>query len=290
MAETITSQAETNGGHGGRVLNRFVGRSALIVGSSQGVGLATAKAIAQEGGNVTITSREAERAQDAADRINRGLGRTAAIGCQLDILKPDSISSAIDTAVQNFDGRLDIYHHNAGPAAETLWRAAGIATTPSEVDKEIWEANFHSFEHGARTVLPIMEQQGGGVIAYTSSAASFAPQGFGDVYGNSKAAAERMIESIAVEYGPKGISAFGVAPGPVQTEYLDQTLPEPIRSQYMRHVPIQHMSKPEEVAEVFTLGMSLPQISGQTVHLDGGLSAASPWTADFRSFRDQAAQ
>jgi NAD(P)-dependent dehydrogenase (short-subunit alcohol dehydrogenase family) len=184
---------------------RFDGKTIIVTGAGSGIGRATAVRIANEGGRVVATDVDEERLSD----LSADLG-----GCDVRTVAGDiSDASVIDGIVAT-----------AGDQIAGLANVAGIMDgflPPAEVDDATWDRVFAVNLTGpmrlTRAVLPTMIAAGGGAIVNVASEAALRASASGAAYTASKHALAGYTKSVAFFYGPQGIRANAVAPGPVLT-------------------------------------------------------------------------
>ena len=189
------------------------GQTALVTGASQGIGLATAKALAEHGATVVLAARSAEKIVTEASHL-RDLGFKAhSIVC--DVSNYHSCASAVEFAV-NETGRLDILINNAG--------VIDPLSTLVDSDPETWglaaDINYKGTYYCMRAAIPEMLKLGHGtVINMSSGAANSALVGWSH-YCSSKAAAKKLTEVAHKELSEKSIRVIGLSPGTVATPMM----------------------------------------------------------------------
>jgi len=193
----------------------FSGQSALVMGASKGIGLATAKTLAAYGANVVLAARSSAAIEEQA-KVIRSDGHSAfAIAC--DVSDYNSVTNAVEYTVKK-NGRLDILVNNAGviePLASLV-----------ESDPEIWgraaDINYKGVYYTMRAAIPNMLKQGSGtVINMSSGAANSALVGWSH-YCSSKAAAKKLTEVAHKELADKNIRVVGLSPGTVATTMMEK--------------------------------------------------------------------
>lgn len=193
----------------------FSGQSALIMGASQGIGLATAKTLAAYGANVVLVARSNAAIEKEAKVIRSNGHNAFAITC--DVSDYNSVINAVEFTIKK-NGRLDILVNNAGviePLAPLI-----------ETDPEIWgraaDINYKGVYHSMRAAIPTMLKQGGGtVINMSSGAANSALIGWSH-YCSGKAAAQKLTEVAHKELSGKNIRVVGLSPGTVATTMMEK--------------------------------------------------------------------
>jgi len=248
---------------------------ALITGASRGLGYAMADAMAEYGAHVVLAGRVQETLDTKIKQImEKGL---SASSLQLDPGDSNACVSGIAKVVADY-GQLDILVNNAGnaeyaPVTEyptDMWqRMIDVHLTGSFVLAR--EAGRHMAERGKGTIISIGSIAGGKIAFPTIPA-----------YAAAKAGLEGLTKLLAVELGPKGVTANCIAPGYFHTE-LGGTLtegeppPEAVKPFYQlveEHTPLGRWAQPHEIAglAVFLASDSASYMNGATVHIDGGMS------------------
>lgn len=250
----------------------LAGRVALVtgVGSADGIGAATARALAAHGASVFVTSTT-DRCLRRAEEL-RAAGASAA-GLAADLTVSTEVDRLIDDVIAEF-GRLDILVNNAGMTSVS--DPMTPATPTHELADDVWrhaiERNLTMAFAVTRRVLPQMLPNHWGRIVNVASTTGVAGAMFGEsAYGAAKAGLVGFTKTLALEYAKHGITANAVAPGWIATG--SQTEHE--RRQGAA-TPLGRNGSPEEVAAVIaSLCMPLASyLTGQCVVIDGGNSIA----------------
>jgi len=242
---------------------------AFVTGASEGIGAATALALAKNGFNIAVSEL---RAADLAGTIAavEGAGRLA-VGVTLDLRDPESIAAAFASARDAF-GHVDVLVNNAGV---TLRRSA-LETKPDEwntvIDTNLTGTFFMTQQMGRHLVAA---KRPGTVITIASA---HGVVGFKDrsAYGISKAALIQMTRMLAIEWADHGIRVNAIAPGTVETPSRARFLQDPMaRRTMLSRIPLGRFGSAEEVAAavVYLASPAASYITGQTLLLDGGLTA-----------------
>jgi NAD(P)-dependent dehydrogenase (short-subunit alcohol dehydrogenase family) len=184
----------------------LTGKTALVTGSTSGIGRATAVALAARGAHVLVAGRDEQRAADVVAQIEQGGGSAAS---RLTTLA--DVASARDLAewaTQAGDGHVDVLVNNAGVALLGPTDSA----TEAEFD-ETFALNVKVPFFLVATLAPAMARRGWGAIVRVSTmVASFGQPGMA-MYGASRAALELLTKAWAAEYGPRGVRVNAIAPG-----------------------------------------------------------------------------
>ncbi|TFV59142.1 SDR family oxidoreductase [Mycobacterium sp. PS03-16] len=233
--------------------------TALVTGGTAGIGLASARLLAQEGATVIITGRDAQRGDAAA----------ATLGGASRFVRADlSDSRSVDELVAQA-GPVDILVNNAAsfPAALTVDQG-------SAAFQHTFDTNVRGLYFLAAGLVPgMMERGSGSIVNVTTMVASKGVPGAG-VYSASKAAVESLTRTWAAEFGPHGIRVNSVAPGPTRTEGVQAEWGE-VNEELGRSLPLGRTAAPEEIAHA-VLFLASPRasfITGSVLHADGGGSA-----------------
>ena len=241
----------------------------LITGALTGIGLATARAFAQEGARIVVSGRRDEAGQALAKEL-RALGAEAEY-VQADVRHEDDVRNLVDQTVARF-GRLDVAVNNAG----TEGKSGPVTEQSADSYSATFETNvlgtLLSLKHELRVMLP----QGHGSIVNLSSTLGHTGARGASVYSASKHAVEGLTKCAALEAAGSGVRVNAVAPGPVDTEMLSRfTGTADRKAGLVAGVPLKRMGRPEEIAQtiVFLASDKAPFLTGQVVGVDGGKAA-----------------
>jgi NAD(P)-dependent dehydrogenase (short-subunit alcohol dehydrogenase family) len=186
------------------------GRVVIITGASRGIGRATALELARRGATVVATVRTTEAAEELAQVNDLGWGPIC------NVRSYSRVRAVVEGSLEWF-GRLDILVNNAG-----IIEPIGFLDT---VDPEAWAAaitvNLVGAFHGCRAALPVMVHRGGGVTINISSGTASTPREGWSAYCTAKAGMAMLTLSIRLEFGERGIRAYGLRPGVVDTDMQD---------------------------------------------------------------------
>lgn len=243
------------------------GRVALVTGGSRGIGRAICLALAREGARVAVNFlHQEEKAREICAEAER-LG-SEALPFRADVSLHSEARRLVDEVVREFS-RLDILVNNAGIARD------GLILRLSEND---WDAvvstNLKGVFNCTRYAARVMARQREGRILNIASVAAFFGNPGQASYASAKAGVIAFTRVAARELAPFGITVNALAPGFIETD-MTATLPPDRLSAYRERIPLGRFGRPEEVAEacVFLLGPQAGYITGQTLVVDGGLTA-----------------
>ncbi len=244
-------------------------RSALVIGGSSGIGLASAQARAAAGARVSITGVD-EASVHAATASLSGRG---ADGTTLDVREVDAVEALLAT----FDG-IDVLVYSAG-----VQRYGTVVETSPELWDEVLGINLRGAYLVARAAIPRMPR--GAAIVNVASVQGIATQHGVAAYTASKAALLGLTRAMAIDHAGAGIRVNAVCPGSVDTPMLresaalfahDDTSPEDLMAGWGRSHPLGRVATPAEIGSVvaFLAGGDASFVTGSTVTVDGGLLAA----------------
>jgi NAD(P)-dependent dehydrogenase (short-subunit alcohol dehydrogenase family) len=242
-------------------MSELTGKSALVTGSTTGIGRATAYTLAAQGANVVVTGRDTQRGTEVVQKIQADGGSARFIAA--DLTDPQDVARLAEEA-----GQVDVLVNSAGVAS--FGPSASI--TPEQYD-DMLNANLRAIYLLTTALAPKMAERGNGSVINISSGSGTIGDTNNAVYAATKGAVNALTRAWAAEYGPSGVRVNAVAPGPVYTsvppEYLDKYIPL---------IPLRRIARPEDVSAViaFLAGPSGSYVSGATIPVDGGLTAVEP--------------
>lgn len=244
------------------------GRTALVTGSSQGIGQGIALALAEFGANVIIHNREGDDdARKVAEQVQQLGVQSEAIG--VDLLQPDTANQLFEKATKPF-GPIDILVLNASVQLPEQWDE----TTPDEFDKQV-NANWKSTLFIVQRFVPQMSERGWGRVLTIGSVQEEKPHPAMIVYAGTKAAIANMVRNLALQLADKHITVNNLSPGVIETPRTEEPTPEvPERISQRMDIPLGGMGKPDDIAGMAALLCSEAgrYITGQTIFVDGGMS------------------
>jgi NAD(P)-dependent dehydrogenase (short-subunit alcohol dehydrogenase family) len=239
------------------------GKTALVTGSTSGIGRATAIALAARGAHVLIVGRNEQRAKDVVAEIEDA-GGTATFRLTTLVDLPSALDLAV-WATQAGDGHVDILVNNAGVAL------LGPSESATEAGfEETFSLNVKVPFFLVATLAPAMAERGWGAIVNVSTmVASFGQPGMA-MYGASRAALELLTKAWAAEYGSRGVRVNAVAPGPTRTP-MNEGFGD-MADQIAALAPAGRQGEPEELAAaiVFLASDDASFVHGVTIPVDGG--------------------
>jgi 3-oxoacyl-[acyl-carrier protein] reductase len=245
---------------------RLQGKTAMVTGGASGFGRGIAEAFGREGANVVILDLNQAGAQEVASAISNH-----ALAIEGDVTKKSDIERAVAHTVEQF-GRLDIVVNNAG---WTHVNQPMLEVDEDEFDK-VFNINVKSIYLMTHAVVPLMRQQGGGVMINIGSTAGIRPRPGLTWYNGSKGAVNLMSRSMAVELAPDRIRVNAVAPVMGESAMLERFMGLPDtpenRAKFVAGIPLGRMSKPSDVANacLYLASDEAEFITGVVLEVDGG--------------------
>ena len=245
------------------------GKTAIVTGSTSGIGRAIAGAFAAAGASVVVHGTNRERAEAAVSRIRSG-GAAAEI-CLGDVADEDFAARLVECAVRAFGG-VDIMVTNAGMLGLEPFLTLKHETWRRFLDVHLSGA-FYCGQAAARRMVE--QKRGGRIINMSSVASAFAFHGFTS-YATVKAAVLSLTRVQAVELAEHKITANALVPGPVWNEAMDVLWGPERLAERCKTIPLGRLATGDEVAQaaLFLASPAADYITGQTLVIDGGASAA----------------
>lgn len=245
------------------------GKVAVVTGSSSGLGITFAQALAEVGANIVLAARRVDKLNEVADTITKLGVKVRPIQC--DVSQQNQVQSLVDETIKTF-GRLDIVVNNAGVAA---------MSPATDISVEEWNRvvsiNLTGTFLCARTAAKQMMKRGGGKIVNIASIYG----AVGDVFPASpyyatKGAVINLTRDLAVEWAPFKVNVNAIAPGFFPSEMTEGIFADPHYLEYInKQTPLGRTGNAEDLkgAVVFLASSASDYVTGQTIFVDGG------WTA-----------
>ncbi len=245
-------------------------RRVLISGASSGIGRATAERFAREGWSVCLTAKDEPMLRTVCDALP-GVGHVCVAGDYSDPSTAERIGSVID---ESWDGQVHAMINSAG-----ISRSLPIVDSDLSAWRECLDVMLDGAIHLTRAVVGRMPDRGR-IVHITSIHAKRAESGASS-YGMAKAAIEQYVRGLALELACRDILVNAIAPGFIATAMSEATGVNELETEWFRrhyieghHLPLRRPGQADEVAGValFLAGPDASYITGQTIHVDGGLN------------------
>jgi len=246
------------------------GKTAIVTGSTKGIGEATVKRLAEHGANVVVSSRKADACDAVAADINQNWAKSGnrAIAVPCNIAEKEQLQALVDKTNAEF-GQIDILVCNAavnpyfGPSSDI----------PDDAFDKIMACNIKSNHWLSHMVLPQMKERGEGAITIISSIGGLKGTEVIGAYNISKAADFQLARNLACEYGRHGVRVNCIAPGLIQTYFAKALWDNPdILKASTSGSALKRIGQPDEIAGavVFLSSQAGAFCTGHGLVIDGG--------------------
>jgi 3-oxoacyl-[acyl-carrier protein] reductase len=242
---------------------RLKDRVAIITGSAQGIGYATAEVFIAQGAKVAVVDVNAELVRKSAAALANG--QETAIGLACDVSKYDQVEAVVKAVVEKW-GKIDILVNNAGITRDNLMM---------RMSEEDWDLVMNvnlkgAFNFTKACVRPMMKAHYGRIVSIASVIGQEGNAGQVN-YAASKAGVIAMTKSVAREFASRRITANAVAPGFIHTRMTD-VLPEEAKKKLIGEIALGRMGEPVEVANavLFLSSDESSYVTGHVINVNGG--------------------
>lgn len=239
-------------------------RSAIVTGSSRGIGAAVAERLARDGFAVVVNyAGDAAPAEDLVQKIEEAGGR--ALTQKADVSDPAEVARMFEAAEDRFGG-VDVLVNNAG-----IMKLASIAQSDDKLVEQHLAINLRGVINTLREAARRL-RDGGRVINFSSSVVGLYQPTYG-VYAATKAGVEALTHVFAKELRGRGITVNAVAPGPTATHLFLDGKPQEVVDQIAKAPPLERLGQPEDIANVvaFLAGADGGWVNGQVLRANGGM-------------------
>jgi 3-oxoacyl-[acyl-carrier protein] reductase len=249
---------------------RLNDKVAIITGAGSGFGEGMAKLFAKEGASVAVADIRKDAAERVASEIVENGGRAFALTA--DVTNGQQVEAMVQSTLERF-GKLSIMVNNAG----TTHKSQPMLEVDEATFDRVFNVNVKSIFHTAKSVVPVFERFGSGVILNIASTAAVRPRPGLTWYSGSKGAASILTKSMAVELAPKNIRVCALNPAMGVTALLSDFLPGGVdtpetRARIISTIPLGRLAQPEDVAQaaLFLVSDEAAFITGVCLEVDGG--------------------
>ena len=239
----------------------LTGKTAVVTGSTRGIGRAVAEALAASGARVAVVGREKEKASAVAAEIGKG-----ASGFACDVSDTSAVAQLVADVEKEFGG-IDILVNNAGITRDNL-----VMRLKDDDWDQVMNANLRGAFAAIRAVSRgMMKKRAGRIINMASVVGLNGNKGQAN-YAASKAGLIALTKSVAKELGSRNILVNAIAPGFIETEMTDAMTPE-ARAVLNGIIPLERLGKTSDIASavVFLASDHASYITGQVLVVDGGM-------------------
>lgn len=188
----------------------------LITGASQGIGKATTLLFAQQGYDIVLAARQADRLEAVAAEV-QALGRNA-LAVPTDVREPEQVNALVQKALERF-GAIDVLINNAG-----VYLLGSVEDCTLKDWHQIIDTNLWGYIHTIYALLPHFLERGTGIIVNVGSIGGKVPIPYQVPYTASKYAVTGLTESLQAELKPKGIQVCGVHPNFIKTDLMERAI------------------------------------------------------------------
>lgn len=247
----------------------LTGRVAIVTGASRGIGEAIAKAYAERGARVVVSSRKQEACDEVAREIVAGGGDAAAIACHIGDM--DALQQLFDEVGRRY-GRLDVLVNNA---ATNPYYGHILDTDLGAFQKTV-DVNVRGYFFASALGGRMMRGNSGGSIINVASVNAVRPGPLQGIYSITKGAVLNMTKAFARECGPDGIRCNAILPGLIRTKFAGALLAD---EQQLKHYvgdnPMRRVGEPRDLAgaAVFLASDASSYVTGEFLVVDGGFLA-----------------
>lgn len=246
----------------------LTGKCAVVTGASRGIGRAIALELASQGAQIVVNySGSEQRAQQVVEEI-QALGGQA-IAVQANVADTESVQQLMKTAIDTF-GSIDILVNNAGITRDNL-----LMRMKDDEWDDVINTNLKGVFLCTKAVTRQMMKQRAGRIINISSIVGVAGNPGQANYVAAKAGVIGLTKTTAQELASRNILVNAIAPGFITTEMTDE-LPADLKETMLKQIPLAKLGQPEDIAKAvaFFSSSNANYITGQTLHIDGGMVMA----------------
>lgn len=247
--------------------SRFAGKTIIVTGAGSGIGAATARRFATEGGNVVLAGRRREALASTAE----GLNADKVLAHSTDVSDQPSVEALVAATIDRF-GSLDVLVNNAGVATTGLF-----GKSPVEDWRKIMATNVDGVFYCSRAALPHLLKSKGSIVNVSSVSGIGGDWGL-SFYNASKGAVTNLTRAMAMELGAKGVRVNAVNPSLTESEMTTDLLEKKdVMAKFAERIPLGRPARPEEIAAViaFLASDDASFVNGVNLPVDGGVSASN---------------
>jgi 3-oxoacyl-[acyl-carrier protein] reductase len=243
---------------------KLKGKVALITGAAQGIGKSVALLLARNGADIVVSDINLEKAEETTKEIE-SIGPKA-MAVKVDVANFKDVEQMVEAILKNF-GKIDILINNAGITRDKL-----ILRMTEEDWDTVLNVNLKGTFNCMKAVTRHMAKQRSGKIVSIASVVGEMGNAGQANYSASKAGVIGLTKTIAKEFAQRGINVNAIAPGYIETP-MTEALPEKVKEELKRLIPMERLGKPEDVAEavLFLVSEESSYMTGQVLNVNGGI-------------------
>ena len=245
----------------------LTGKVAIVTGATSGIGLATARRLAEHGASVVVSARTQTDCDRVAAELEERHGPGRALGIAADLTRLETLNALVDRTAAEYGG-LDILICNARHPCP-----GALEDLEPEAFSDGFDTNVRNTTMMVKRAAPSMAARGGGSVILVASTAGITPMADLLVYGAAKIALRHIAATLAVHLGPSNIRVNAIAPGSINTDTTKAMMDNPAATRALtRDFPLARVGEPDEIAAaaVFLCSPGGAYVTGQTLVIDGG--------------------
>ncbi|XP_060575584.1 dehydrogenase/reductase SDR family member 4-like [Ruditapes philippinarum] len=248
-------------------MGKLTGKVAIVTASSDGIGLAIAQRLAEDGAKVMISSRKKQNVDKAVKELREKGLSVSGIVCH--VAKKEHRQKMIEQTVNEFGG-IDLLVSNA--AVNPIF--GPILDSNEDAWDKIFEVNVKSTFFLIKEVVPYIEKRGGGSVVIVSSNAGYTPSEVMGAYSISKTALIGMTKVLVPQLASMNIRVNCIAPGVIKTRFSETLWKNEFSKEFMGRIPLKRFGEVQECAGIvsFYLSNDAAYITGETTVISGGMS------------------
>src|SRR5271166_2676742 len=246
----------------------LTGKVAIVTGSTKGIGLAIAQALARAGAKVIISSRKADKCEEIARSLRSEKLDVSPIACNIG--KREDLQHLV-SETRKLYGKIDVLVCNA--AVNPYY--GPMKDLPDEAFTKVMDSNVRSNLWLCNMVLPEMAERKDGAVIIVSCIGGLKGTAVLGIYAISKAADMQLARNLAIEWGPHNIRVNCIAPGLVRTDFARALWENPkLLAATAGSTPLRRIGEPEDIAgsAVYLASKAGAWTTGQTIVVDGGVT------------------
>lgn len=263
----------------------LTGKTAVVTGSTSGIGVGVAHVLAAQGARVVVTGRREQRGEKVVAEIAAEGG--GAVFHRLDIMDEGSVAALVEDVVAQF-GAIDVLINNA---ASTSAKDGNVADISAEDWDHMLASDLRSVFLMCKHVIPHMRESGGGSIVNIGSSAGVSGNDGWSAYGPAKAGVSNLTKNIAYQYGKDNIRCNCIHPGLIVTPENDALMPQVFKDIYLHEIDVNRYGCPEDIgyAALFFASDESAFVTATDLLVDGGMMSHGTVYGALRTLAAQSA-